>query len=431
MPRGFHVIIGAQFASALADNALLIVAIALLIEQGHPGWWAPLLKFCFTLAYVLLAPGVGVLADALPKGRLMMWMNLLKVVGVFGLLSGAHPLLCFAIVGLGAAAYAPAKYGLITEIVPPEGLVRANAWIEVSVVCAALMGTVIGGFLVTQYWLDWSTQTPPGTNGADPMVTSGWLALHTGYSTSLLALLAGYGLAALLNLGIPDSGRRYALVRLRGLATLLTLVRDFRLANNILWRDREGGLSLAVTTAFWGFGATLQFGVLRWATDHLGLSLDEAAYLQAAVAIGVIAGAAWAGQGIPLGLANKVLPMGIALGLLVPAVGALGAVGGLWVAALGLGALGALGGVLVVPMNALLQHRGYVLLTAGRSIAVQGFNENLSVLVMLAVYAALLALDWPILWIMAIWGLGIAAFMGALTWHWHRSTPAAAHAQSG
>ena len=431
MPRGFHLIIGAQFASALADNALLIVAIALLIEQGHPGWWAPLLKFCFTLAYVLLAPGVGVLADALPKGRLMMWMNLLKVVGVIGLLLGAQPLLCFAIVGLGAAAYAPAKYGLITEIVAPEGLVRANAWIEVSVVCAALMGTVIGGFLVTEIWLTWSTPAPLGA--AEPHLSgvASMLGLHTNYTTSLLALLAGYGLAAWLNLGIPDSGRRYPPVRLRGAVALWALLSDFRAANGVLWRDREGGLSLAVTTVFWGFGATLQFAVLRWATDHLNLRLDEAAYLQAAVAIGVIAGAAWAGQGIALTSANKVLPLGIALGLLVPAVGALGAWGGLWVAALGLGALGALGGVLVVPMNALLQHRGYVLLTAGRSIAVQGFNENLSVLVMLAVYATLLALDWPVLWIMTIWGLGIAAFMGALTWRWHRSTPASAPAQSG
>jgi MFS family permease len=185
MPRGFLLLIAAQFTSALADNALLIVAIALLQQQGLPGWWAPLLKFSFTLSYVLLAPVVGPLADALPKARLMAWMNALKMLGLGGMLLPLHPVAAYAVVGLGAAGYAPAKYGLVTELVPPHQLVAANGWIEVSIVCAALLGTVLGGGLVSA-----------------PM-------LALGLNVSLGLLLGLYGLAALLQWGVPDSGARY------------------------------------------------------------------------------------------------------------------------------------------------------------------------------------------------------------------------------
>jgi MFS transporter, LPLT family, lysophospholipid transporter len=421
MPRGFHLLIAAQFASALADNALLIVTIALLHQQGHPAWWAPLLKFAFTLSYVGLAPAVGPLADAMPKARLMAWMNALKVVGLMLLLGVADPLtgavpavVAFAVVGFAAAAYAPAKYGLVTELVPAERLVRANAWIEVSVVLAALLGTVVGGLLVSAAVRESAAALALAGALADAgMGAAGPLAL------SMAALLVVYGLAAALNLGIPDSGARYA----RPAVHPAALARDFWRANRLLWSDRGGGrLSLAVTTLFWGVGATLQFAVLLWAQSVLLLTLDRAAYLQAAVAVGVIAGAAFAGRHVALRDARRVLPLGIVLGALIPTVASTGS---LPLAALLLAVTGAVGGVLVVPLNALLQHRGHTLLTAGRSIAVQGFNENLSVLVMLAGYAALLAAGVPIVALM--WGLGIAigAAMAALLWREQRSRPAA------
>jgi hypothetical protein len=203
MPAGFRLLIAAQFASALADNALLIVTIGVLQVQGLPGWWAPMLKFGFTISYVLLAPFVGPLADAFPKARLMAWMNGVKVVGVMSLLLGAHPVLAFAIVGFGAAAYAPAKYGLITELVAAERLVAANGWLEVSVVCAALIGTVFGGLLVSPWVLEsaptlWLRQAVEATAVIDA------IALHV----SLLGLLSVYALAGGLNLGVPDSGAR-------------------------------------------------------------------------------------------------------------------------------------------------------------------------------------------------------------------------------
>lgn len=402
MPAGFHLLIAAQFFSALADNALLIVAIALLHERGLPAWWAPLLKFSFTLSYVFLAPLVGPLADAMPKARLMAIMNAVKVAGVLMLIAGVHPVAAFGVIGFGAAAYAPAKYGLITEIVGARRLVAANGWIEVSVVGAALVGTMLGGLLVSDLVRD---------SAASQATRDGFAALGAGAATTLAlsaaALLGVYALAGLLNLGIPDSGARYPACRVQALA----LLRDFAAANRTLWRDRDGGLSLAVTTIFWGVGATLQFAVLRWATDVLGLTLDRAAALQAAVAVGVVLGATLAGHRVGLGHARRVLPAGIALGLLIPVV----AVTRSLALALPLLVLvGAVGGILVVPLNALLQHRGHTLLSAGRSIAVQGFNENLSILVMLSGYAALLALEVPIVPLMTGFGLVIAAAVAAL-----------------
>ena len=406
--RGFQVLIAAQFFSALADNALLIVCIALLLERGLPGWLAPMLKFSFTVAYVVLAPFVGALADAVPKGRLMMAMNALKVLGLLALLAGLNPLLALAVVGVGAAAYAPAKYGLVTELLPPESLVSANAWIEVSTVCAVVFGTALGGFLI-----------------------SPWLASHTAHGTALaptsqalLLLLGLYALAAALNLQIPDSGARYAPQGRRA----QDLLRVFWRAQVRLWADPQGALSMAVTTLFWGAAAVLQFAVLRWATDVLGLPLSQGAYLQAAVAVGIVTGAALAGRWVALHQAAKVLPLGIWMGALVP----LAAQASQWWTALpALVLVGALGGALVVPLNALLQHRGHQLLTAGRSIAVQNFNENTSVLVMLAVYAALLGAGLPVSTLMSALGVMVALFMAALWWRARfttRITPAASPA---
>jgi MFS family permease len=398
MPPRFGWLVSAQFTSALGDNALLIVAIALLARQGLPIWWAPLLRVGFTVSYVVLAPFVGPLADGFAKGRVMAAMNLLKVAGVALLLIGAHPVAGLAVVGLGAAAYAPAKYGLVTEIVAPPSLVAANGWIEVSVVCAALFGAGLGGVLVSPWLL-----SSAGAMALDAALPTAGGAL----TLSLLLVLLLYALSSALNLGVPNSGARYAPSGVR----LGPLLSEFRRSNARLWRDPEGSLSLAATTIFWGVGATLQFAVLRWAQDALGLTLDRAAYLQGAVAIGVVAGAAAAGRWIALENARYMLGFGVVLGLLLPLVAQLDDV---VTAALLLGLIGAVGGLMVVPLNALLQHRGHVLLTAGRSIAVQGFNENLSVLGMLALYALCEAAQWPIRTTLTALGLLVAASIAAL-----------------
>lgn len=370
MTRGFYLLIAAQFVSGLADNALLIVTIARLQELAAPAWWVPLLKLFFTIAYVVLAPLAGPLADNWRKGRVMLAANGIKAGGALLLITGLQPLAAFAIVGTGAAVYSPAKYGLVTELVAPRHLVAANGWIEVSTVCSIVLGIVLGGVLV------------------GPLAGS-----SAGLLPALLGVLALYALAAGLNTRIPDSGARYARTRYAVGPLLCHFWRD----NLALWRDMPGRTSLAVTTLFWGVGATLQFVVLRWATEELALPLEEAAYLQGVTAV---------------------LPLGVAMGLLVPGITALGSVHSTWPL---LVLVGGCAGFFVVPMNALLQHRGHALLSAGRSIAVQNFNENLSVLLMLGLYAALLAADVPL--VLLVWGFGlaVAAAMALIASAHHRA----------
>ena len=402
MPSGLRLLIAAQFFSAVADNALLIVTMAVLHERGMAPWWAPLLKFAFTISYVVLAPFVGALADAWPKARLMGWMNGVKIAGAIAVLVGAHPVAAFAVVGFGAAAYAPAKYGLTTELVPPERLVAANGMLEVSVVCAVLLGTALGGALTGAVWFDSAV-----FDALAPAVAALGPWTREPLDASLTVVLAFYALASVVNVGVPDSGVRYPAAAFHPRA----LWREFRVANRTLWHDREGGLSLAVTTIFWGVGATLQFVVLRWAADVLELPLDRAAYLQLAVAVGVMIGAAAAGRFVALAQAHRMLVFGVAFGLAMPLVALVDRV----LLALPLLVLaGVLGGALIVPLNALLQHRGCTLLSAGRSIAVQGFNENASILLLLGIYAGLVALDVSIVTVMAGLGFAVAAAVWGL-----------------
>ena len=391
MPKGFFYLISAQFASGLADNALLILGIAFLSEQGYPGWWAPLLKFSFTLSYVFLAPLMGPLADAFSKAKHMACMNALKVVGVAFIFTSFHPMLAFAIAGMAASAYAPAKYGLVTETVPADQLVKANGWLEVTVVMSVILGTACGGLLVASKSFVWMS-----TLNLSFIELLG-LSLETQYAGPLLSLIVIYSIAGFLNFGIPSVNIRYVQQSMKPIA----LFKNFIQSNRILWQDPVGKLSLAVTTLFWGIGAVVQFAVLLWAKEALNMPLEQASLLQAVVAFGVIFGAGMAGHYVALQNAYKVLPLGLWLGLSLPA---LAFSTSLWIAIPLMLITGFAGGMLMVPMNAVLQNRGYILLTAGRSIAVQGFNENASVMVMLGVYSGLLALELPLQWVMVIMG---------------------------
>lgn len=392
MPKGFFYLISAQFASGLADNALLILGIAFLMEQGYPGWWAPLLKFFFTLSYVFLAPLMGPLADAFSKAKLMACMNALKVVGVAFIFTSFHPMLAFAIVGMAASAYAPAKYGLVTETVASELLVKANGWLEVTVVMSVILGTACGGLLVAAKNFEWMSVF----NQA--FIDTFTLPVQTQYAGPLISLIIIYLVAALLNFGIPHIDVHYEQQSRNPIA----MIKNFLESNRILWKDPEGKLSLAVTTLFWGIGAVVQFAVLLWAKEALDMPLEKASLLQAIVALGVILGAGIAGHWIALHHAFKVMPLGIWLGLSLPA---LAFTTSLWIAIPLMLITGFAGGMLMVPMNAVLQSRGFTLLTAGRSIAVQGFNENASVMIMLGIYSGLLAMSLPLYWVMTLMGM--------------------------
>ena len=395
MKRGFYTIMAAQFFSSLADNALLIAAIALLIEHAAPEWMKPLLKLFFTISYVLLAPFVGAFADAMPKGRVMFITNSIKVIGCLLMFFTVHPLLAYAVVGFGAAAYSPAKYGILTELLPPEKLVAANGWIEGTTVSSIILGTVLGGALIS-----------PAVSGALlsldlPLFDTG---IDTAAEAAILVISVFYVIAALFNLRIPDTGARYPDQKRNPLWLLV----DFAHCFKVLWRDRLGQISLAVTTLFWGAGATLQFIVLEWAKTALGMPLNKAAILQGVVAVGIALGAVAAARLIPLKGSLRVLPVGVGMGVLVPLMTLVSTETAAWPL---LVLIGALAGFFVVPMNALLQHRGHVLMSAGHSIAVQNFNENLMILLMLGLYALLIRLELHINWIVVLFGLFVAGTM--------------------
>ncbi|NBP26592.1 MAG: lysophospholipid transporter LplT [Betaproteobacteria bacterium] len=355
----------------------------------------PLLKLFFTVSYVVLAPFVGAFADSMPKGKVMFITNTIKIAGCGLLFFAIHPLLAYAVVGLGAAAYSPAKYGILTELLPPERLVAANGWIEGTTVSSIILGTMVGGALISPAISSWLLSFDfPGFD----------FAIDSPAESAILVIGVIYGIAALFNLRIPDTGARYE----RQHTNPIKLLADFWHCNTTLWRDKLGQISLAVTTLFWGAGATLQFIVLHWARDQLGMQLDKAAILQGIVALGIAGGAILAARFVPLKQTPSVLKLGVIMGLVVPAmtlVSSMGASIPLLVI------IGGLAGYFVVPMNALLQHRGHVLLSAGHSIAVQNFNENLNILVMLGLYALLIKAELHVNTIIIIFGLFVAGTM--------------------
>ena len=395
MKRGFYTIMAAQFFSSLADNALLIVSIALLATMQSPAWMTPMLKLFFVLSYVVLAAFVGAFADAFPKGRVMFITNLVKISGCLLMFMDVHPLLAYAVVGFGAAAYSPAKYGILTELLPAEKLVEANGWIEGLTVLSIIFGTVLGGALVSeQFAIDLPNLLLPFNH------------LHVNAPTELAlsVIMGSYVLATLFNLKIPDTGAHYPNQE----HNPLRLVIDFSHCFVNLWRDRLGQISLAVTSLFWGAGATLQFIVLKWAEKALDMPLDKAAILQGVVALGVALGAMSAAKMVPLKKSLSVMPLGMIMGLVVILMTLAHSV---WVAYPLLILIGALSGFFVVPMNALLQHRGHVLMSAGHSIAVQNFSENLSILLMLALYALMVKLDLNIYAVIVLFGFFVAGIM--------------------
>jgi len=391
MNKGFYTIMAAQFFSSLADNALLISAIALLIEMTAPEWMKPMLKLFFTVSYVVLAPFVGAFADALPKGKVMFYTNAIKVLGCAMMFASVHPLLAYAVVGLGAAAYSPAKYGILTELLPPSKLVAANGWIEGTTVGSIILGTVVGGALIS-----------PSVSTL--IVGLGIPGVYSPATGAIVVIGFVYLLAALINLRIPDTGARYQ----KQHTDPIVLVREFWRCNMTLWRDKLGQISLAVTTLFWGAGAVLQFIVLEWAKQQLGLPLNRAAILQGVVALGIAVGAMLAARFITLRRSPRVIPLGIAMGVLVPSMTLVTSLPASYTLLI---LVGGLAGFFVVPMNALLQHRGHVLMSAGHSIAVQNFNENLNVLTMLGIYALLLKFELHINSIILLFGAFVAITM--------------------
>ena len=402
MKKGFYTIMSAQFFSSLADNALFVAAVELLRTSGQPEWQRAALVPMFALFYVILAPLVGAFADAVPKGKVMFFSNLIKVLGCLMMLFGTHPLMAYAIVGLGAAAYSPAKYGILTELLPNSQLVKANGWIEGLTIGSIILGVLLGGQLVGHMVSHYLLLVDL------PMVDTG---IDTAPEAAISSLILLYVIAALFNLKIPRTE-----APLQPLAHgVVALVRDFSNCNARLWGDKLGQISLSTTTLFWGVSGNLRYIVLAWASVALGYGTTQASALVGVVALGTAVGAVVASVRMRLDQATNVIPLGIAMGLLVIAMNAITNVG---VAAPFLIVLGAIGGYMVVPMNALLQHRGHNLMGAGRSIAVQNFNEQACILGLGAFYTGMTKLGLSAFGAITIFGLVVAGTMWLIR-RWH------------
>jgi MFS family permease len=402
MKRGFFTIMSAQFFSSLADNALFVGAVQLLRSSQAPEWQQAALVPMFALFYVVLAPFVGAFADAYPKGRVMLVSNGIKIVGCLMMLFGSHPLMSYAIVGLGAAAYSPAKYGILTELLPSSQLVKANGWIEGLTIASIILGVLLGGQMV-------------GPNIAPYLLSLDLPFLETGIDTApeaaISVLILVYLLAAWFNTRIPDTG-----VDMRPLPrNLITLLPDFWHCNMRLWKDKLGQISLSTTTLFWGVSGNLRYIVLAWASVALGYTVTQASALVGVVAIGTAVGAVAASLRMRLEHATLVMPLGIGMGILVLL---LNFIDNVWVAAPFLILLGGLGGFLVVPMNALLQHRGHNLMGAGRSIAVQNFNEQACILLLGGLYSLSTGMGISAFGAISAFGILVAGFMWLIK-RWH------------
>jgi MFS family permease len=392
MKPAFFAIVGAQFFSSLADSALFILCVSLVTTLAFPEWMTPMLKMGFVLSYILLAPFAGAFADMFPKGRVMLVTNTIKMFGCALILAKANPLLAYGIVGFGASAYSPAKYGILAEVLPARRLVAANGWIESTTVVSMILGTILGGLIsANEHTIAWLLRMAPAHGGI----------ADTPVSAAVSVIVLTYFVAGVLNLCIVNAGTRYAKRRRSPWA----LLRDFYRCNSTLWRDREGRVSLGVTSLFWGVGMVLQILLLAWARSALGLGLDKAAALQGVFAIGVVIGAAIAGKTVPLVRSMAVMPVGIVLGV---GLCTMVFVHTVQVALPMLLGIGVLAGLFVVPMNAILQHRGHSLMSAGQSIAVQNFNENLAILAMTASYAMALQVKLQMNTVLVLLGILIA-----------------------
>ena len=373
--KGFYSFLSAQFLSALADNALLFAAIALLTRLDAPTWHQPLLLQFFVFAYIVLAPFVGAYADSKPKGQVMFIANGIKLFGCLAMFFGLQPLYAYGIVGIGAAAYSPAKYGILTEMLPANSLVSANGWVEGSTVAAIILGAMFGGVLAV-YNVD--------------------LAI------AIISLL--YLIAAIFNRYIPSLPLNHKIDK----KDPWSLIKDFLSSYKKLWNDPLGQLSLTITTLFWGAGATLRLVIIAWAAYALGFGLDKSTTLSATVAFGVAIGAIIAAFFIKMKDSTKILPIGIFMGFVVCSIFFVTT----WeTAAIILTIVGVLSGLLIVPLNALLQHRGHLLVGAGHSIAVQNFSENLGILLLSGAYTFMVKGNIPINGIMFIFGFFVLLSM--------------------
>lgn len=349
MTRDIYLVLFAQFLTAFADNAILFTAITLVAQQAEtPAWYVPALQASFLVAFVLCAPWVGPYSDSRPKARVLTTGNIVKGIGAALMMLQVEPLLSYAIVGLGAAIYGPAKYGILPELVDEQRLVKANGWIEGSTILAILLGTLVGA----------------------------WLA-ESSVALALITVTALYAISAIVALWIT---RIAPAARTRGAALphFVTMVR--RLLHTPRARFSTLGVSL-----FWAVSVVLRVLLVAWAPAVLLIhQTSKIAELVMFLAFGVAFGALLAARVIPLAFLRRARLAAYAMGGIVLL---LVLVQDLWTARAVLFLIGVAGGLFVVPINAALQEIGHKTIGAGGAVAVQNFFENVAMLLASGLYA--------------------------------------------
>ncbi|OBU06393.1 lysophospholipid transporter LplT [Morganella psychrotolerans] len=380
--KGMKAVLTSQFISAFADNAILFAILAQLSARNYPEWSQPMLQMVFVLTFIVLAPFVGQIADCFPKGRVMLMSNGCKLIGAIVICLGSDPFLGYAMVGIGAAAYSPAKYGILGELTTGEQLVKANGLIEASTIVAILLGSVTGGFL-SDYHI----------------------------SMALIMCTVMYALAAVTNLYIP----RLPPAKMAQSWNLRIMMSTFIRAVISLWQNQESRFSLTGTSLFWGAGVTLRLMLVLWVPSALGITGQTMpTVLNAMVAVGIVAGAGLAARFITLETVRRCMPAGILIGIMVIIFTFQTSVVPTNIT---LVLLGVFGGLFVVPLNALLQKRGKETVGAGNAIAVQNLGENGAMLIMLGLYSLAVKAGVSVVVIGATFGSLFALAIGGL-WLW-------------
>lgn len=375
---GMMSVLLAQFFSALADNAILIAAIAIVKSQDMANL-VPLLQESFVVPFILLAPYVGQIADGFPKGRVMLVGNLVKLVGALAMVAGANPLTAYGMIGIGAAMYSPAKYGILAQMFSPSTLVRANGMMEGSTIVAILLGVLLGG----------------------------WLADHS-LQWAFIGVVTAYGVAAFANLFIPLLPAENADASFHpGM-----LAKKFFVSLSMMFKNPDARFSLLGTSVFWGSGTTLRLMLFAWVPAALLITDNQTpANLMGAVSIGIVVGAVGAGLWVSLANVNRALLGGLLLG---PFILVLAFVHDLALAYVLMIAIGICGGFFVVPLNALLQERGHETIGAGNALAVQNFAENIAMLVFVSGYSLATAAGISIALTIVGFGLLLLEILGVL-----------------
>ena len=384
MSNNIYRVLATQFLTAFADNAILFTAITIVMQQVELGsWYIPALQASFLVAFVLLAPWVGRLADSRPKPRVMFGANIVKALGAGLLFLNIEPFIAYAIIGLGAAAYSPAKYGILPEMVGEDALVKANGWIEGSTILAILSGTVVGAAL------------------SEHSIT---IALFT--------IIALYVVSAIIALTIQHN-------LIVGTKTENALGNFYTQMKGLLATPRARFSTLGVSL-FWAAATVLRVLLVAWAPVMLLIySTTDIAMLTMAVAIGIACGSLLVPRLIPLAYLRRARLAAYAMGIVIVL---LATVENIWVARFALFLAGTCGGLFVVPINAALQEIGHKSIGSGGAVAIQNFFENLAMLIATGAYTLVagLGID-PVVTMMWLGALVVVATV-IVSWHLPKDT---------